>query len=475
MDNVNEHVVTVFPLNELGFAQRFKQRWQQHAYYAAKSWWIWTGKKFEQSNVLARQSGRETAEAIRHEIVPDAVYQTTDGKNCTAGDIQSFAEKCCKISSIKAMLQMAATFFELRVNPSLFNQSKDLLPCANGVIDLRTGELLEHDPKHLFTRVARASYDLNVTPTRFLEFLEQVTRGDKDLEAYLQNFFGYCLTGHCSEQVLLIFHGHGSNGKSTLLDVALDVMGDFGLTTPASTLIQGLKSPIRNDLARLHGARLISAIEVGQGQRFDEPIVKELTGEDKISARFLRRENFEFTPQGKIVIAANHLPGVNATDHAIRRRLKVVPFRACFKDAAVDKALKTKLRAEADGILAWMVEGAKTWYAGGLREPKAVTSATAAFFDAMDQVGEFLADRMSTTSGKNVSIAGLYEAYATWANENGEDPLSRFKLSGILLAKGFEKGKSNDVRTWKGLSLRTEPIAQALATPDATSEDNTQE
>jgi putative DNA primase/helicase len=470
MDNVN--IVTIFPLNELGFAQRFKQRWQDLALFAAKSWWVWTGQKFELSDVLARQLGRETAEAIHSEIVPDAVYQTTDGTNVTAGDILDFAENCCKISSIKAMLQMAATFPELRVTPSLFNQQKDLLPCANGVVDLRTSELREHEPKLLFTRVARASYDLNVTPTRFLEFLEQVSKGDHDLQAYLQTFFGYCLTGHCSEQVLLIFHGHGSNGKSTLLDIALDVMGDFGLTTPASTLVQGLKSPIRNDLARLHGARLISAIEVGQGQRFDEPIVKQLTGEDIISARFLRRENFEFTSQGKIVIAANHLPGVNATDHAIRRRLKVVPFRACFKDAAVDKALKTKLRAEADGILAWMVEGARLWYAEGLREPKAVTRATAAFMDAMDQVGEFLADTTSTHAGKNVSIAGLYEAYTTWANENGEDALAKGMLAQILQAKGFEKGKSNRVRTWKGLSLRTEPIPQALATRATTSEGN---
>lgn len=206
----------------------------------------------------------------------------------------------------------------------------------------------------------------------------------------MQKAVGYSLTGSTEEQCLFILHGTGANGKSTFLNTISTMLGDYARQTPTDALLVKRGDGLSNDVARLHGARLVSAVEVEGGRRLAEAQVKQLTGGDLIAARFLYQEFFEFRPAFKLFLGVNHTPVIQGTDHGIWRRIHLVPFTVTIAKEDQDKRLGEKLRAERSGILRWAVEGGLAWQAEGLEPPLVVSMATEEYRAEMAILARFL-------------------------------------------------------------------------------------
>jgi putative DNA primase/helicase len=262
---------------------------------------------------------------------------------------------------------------------------------------------------------------------------------------------------------VFILHGTGANGKSTFLETLSSLLGDYAMRTPTDTLLIKRTGAIPNDVARLKGARFVTAVEADEGHRMAESLVKQMTGGEKITARFLHREWFEFSPEFKIFLATNHKPVIAGTDHAIWRRIQLIPFNVTIPVEQQDKDLALKLRQEASGILAWAIQGTLEWQQGGLRPPEDVMSATKKYRDEMDSIAEFLDDICVEQINATVPVSNLYAAYSTWCETNGERTVAKRELGVKLLERGFGSRRgTGGQRFWIGLGLRAEPSQQEL-------------
>jgi putative DNA primase/helicase len=324
------------------------------------------------------------------------------------------------------------------VRPAELDAGPWRLNVQNGTLDLRSGALHPHDRADLITRLAAVDYDPDAPAPAWHAFLERILGGDPELIAFVQRALGYALTGDTREQVLFILHGSGANGKSTLLEAVGGVMGDYALVTMVDTLMVRYGSTVPNDVARLRGARLVVAVEPEEGQRLAEGRVKQLTGGDRIAARFLRQEFFEFRPEFKLFLATNHKPDVRGTDDAIWRRVRMVPFAVRIPEAEQDKTLRDKLAAEAAGILAWLVRGCLDWQRDGLGLAPAVRAATAGYRAEMDRLAGFLEECCILRPDAQVTVKALYEAHVAWCTANGEPPLAKRTLCLRLRERGLE-------------------------------------
>ena len=275
------------------------------------------------------------------------------------------------------------------MRPDALDTDPWLLNVENGTLDLRTGQLHRHRPDDLITKVAPVHYDPEAVCPTWDMFLKRIMAGDEALVHYLQKIFGYSLTGVAREQCIFLAYGGGANGKSTAITAVTSVIGAYAQHTPTETLLVKRNDGIPNDVARLHGARLVTAAEAECHRRLAEALVKQLTGGDKIAARFLHGEWFEFTPGFKVVLAVNHKPAIQGTDHAIWRRIRLIPFTVTIPAKEQNKTLSEKLHAGNAGILRWAVDGCLAWQQDGLDPPSAVSEATAAYRDEMDTVGAF--------------------------------------------------------------------------------------
>jgi putative DNA primase/helicase len=300
----------------------------------------------------------------------------------------------------------------------------------------------------------------------FDRFLEGVFDGHGPTIDFLQRLFGYCLTGDVREQILPVFHGVGSNGKSTLLTAIGDTLGtDFSAAAPPSLLIEKKTDSHPTELASLFGRRLVIAQETNAGARLAEDTIKKLTGTDIISARRMREDFWDFAPTHKVVLVTNHRPRVVGTDHAIWRRLVLVPFARKFwnpdnsetgpDDLKQDKTLAAKLAAERDGILAWMVRGCLDWQRGGLRIPDSVRAATAEYRTEQDTLGRFVASCCCINQGVKVKFSSLYDELEKWCNEGGDNLPSRRFVGTWLKESGYQE-RTNNGRWYLGIGLKAD-------------------
>ena len=337
----------------------------------------------------------------------------------------------------------------------------------NGTLDLRTGELRPHRREDLITKLAPVVYDHEARCPLFLAFLDRILAGNADLIAFVQRAVGYSLTGDVQERVLLILWGGGANGKSTLLETLRGMLGDYAMRTPTETLLVKREGAIPNDIARLKGARFVSASEADEGKRLAEAQIKEMTGGDTITARFMRAEFFDFRPEFKLWLATNHKPVIRGTDKAIWDRIRLVPFNVRIPEAEQDKGLGAKLRDELPGILAWAVEGCLAWQRDGLGIAKDVQAATASYRDEMDVVAAFITDVCTVAPGARVQSRVLYEKYKRWCEENGERAVSQKALGEKLRERGLEPRKgSGGARWWHGVEVAR--VARSGATSGIT-------
>jgi putative DNA primase/helicase len=354
---------------------------------------------------------------------------------------------------IRAMIELAKS--EVPTTPDELDSDPWLLNVLNGTIDLRTGELREHRREDLITKLAPVEYDPNATAPTWEAFLKRVLPGE-ELRAFVQRAAGYSATGDTSEQCIFIHHGPGANGKTTFQEAIAAALGDYAMRTPTETLLVKRTGGVPNDVARLKGARLVAASETEEGRRLAESLVKDLTGQDTISARFMWAEWFDFKPTHALHLSTNHKPEIRGTDPAIWRRIRLIPWAVTIPPNEQDKKLTEKLRGELPGILAWVVRGCSEWLRQGLKAPEEVRQATKAYRAEMDVLAAFLADCCVRGDDEEAFAGELWGAWKRWSEETGEQTGSQKRFGGRLAERGFLNHRDSKTgrKVWSGLSLR---------------------
>jgi len=349
---------------------------------------------------------------------------------------------------------MAVTDRQLDADPYL-------LGVENGVVDLRNGHHLANRPEMLITRYCDASYDEDAKCDRWIQFLDQIFQTDVETVESVQRLLGCTLLGLVRDEILVICYGHGSNGKSVFSNVVHKIMGGYAVTAPGSLLAS--RKPTdngpRNDIAALAGARYVSINETQAGDRLDEQVVKSLAGREPISARFLHQEFFEFLPSFTPWLRTNHKPIVTGEDDGIWRRLVLLRFGRTFSDAEQDPDLEAQLLAERDGILLWMIEGARKCLQGGLELSPRMKAELASYRGESDLLGEFLSDHTVSGPDYRVPQRTLYEEYRDWCHDSGVRALSKKSFTQRLAERSYPEGKSGNNRTYVGLTLSTPSLS----------------
>jgi putative DNA primase/helicase len=287
------------------------------------------------------------------------------------------------------------------------------------------------------------------------QFLLDIMRGDLQMVDYLQRLLGYTLTGDTSEQCFVMMYGIGANGKSTFINVVQYIMGDYAKTADFNTFLDLNRGAApRNDLAGMVGKRFVVASEGAEGKSLDESVLKQFCGSDTVTARQLHKEFFEFRPVAKIMLATNHKPVVKGTDEGIWRRMRLIPFLACFTMSNRDPKMEAKLKAEAPAILRWMVQGSQLWKTYGLGMPEAIRDATSQYRSSMDVFQTFLDERCTTERTARVNSQELYENYTNWCGTAGiRIPMKQAGFNQRLEERGFIRQKSGGRNLWTGLKL----------------------
>lgn len=354
---------------------------------------------------------------------------------------------------IRAMVELAKS--EVPVSPEELDSDPWVLNVLNGTINLRTGELREHRREDLITKLAPVEYEPDAAAPTWEAFLERVLPGD-ELRAFVQRAAGYSATGDTSEQCMFIHHGPGANGKSTFQETLAAALGDYAMRTPTETLLVKRSGGVPNDVARLKGARFVTASETEEGRRLAESLVKDLTGQDTISARFMWAEWFDFKPTHALHLSTNHKPEIRGTDPAIWRRIRLIPWAVTIPPAEQDRRLAEKLRGELPGVLAWIVRGCLEWQREGLLAPEEVRQATTAYRAEMDVLAAFLADCCVRDEDEEAFAGELWGAWKRWCEETGEQAGTQKRFGGRLAERGFLNHRDSRTgrKVWSGLSLR---------------------
>lgn len=349
------------------------------------------------------------------------------------------------------IINRARNFLPIAVDGDAWDRDPMLFAVANGVIDLKSGKLREGRPDDLITLHTNVSYSTDALCPRADRFFSEIFLDRADLIQFIDKALGYSLTGFTNEQCFFILHEEGSNGKSTFLNIVSHIIGDYARSTPSETLTTRKSSGPRNDVARLAGARFVSSVETSLGGEAAEELLKRITGDDVVVARFLNNEFFEFRPQFKIWMACNHQPVIKGSDVAIWRRIHNIPFDRHFAAHERDKDLLEKLKAESPGILARMVRGCLAWQNDRLEQPESVRKSTQAYQNASNPLTDFIDERCKLGSELTILKQDLYDSYVEYCGECRERPLTKRFFGIYLKAKGFAEDRGNQGRYWIGL------------------------
>jgi len=440
-------------LTDLGNARRFVRFCGADIRYVPplKRWLIWDGTRWqpdETQGVL--RMAKSAAIAIHAEVG----YELDDDTRRRA--IAKHANASESARSLEAMVRLAQSEATIPVLPAQLDADPWLLNVLNGTLDLRTGTRRPHLREDLITKIIPVAYEEAAPCPTWLHFLDRVLAGRAPLIGFVQRAIGYALTGRTTEHVIFILWGGGSNGKSTFTVALTRILGSYAATMDAGTLLarKGDGMAAKNDLATLAGVRFAAAMESDSGRRMAEALVKQITGGDHLKVRRLYADPFEIVPTFKIFFSTNHRPNIRGTDHAIWRRIRLIPFSVTIPDADQDHSLLDKLIAEAPGILAWAVQGCLVWQREGPGLPDEVREATFDYRQDMNLLSDFFTDCCVLDPMASVSAAELYEGYDAWAKKVGEKPMTKKALGDYLRAEGFEPSRSGGVRGWCGLRLR---------------------
>ncbi len=454
-----------YEFTDVGNAVRFYEKYKDKLMYVPETagWYEFQGNCWDLDTLknvvshaieVTRDMLREAAdiqrEAARHTEPRDVKAMIAD-----SNQLARHAYKSQSKASINAMIKLSEPM--LSVSRADLDTNDLLLAVRNGVINLCTSEFRNGRRDDMITQYANTDWTGGDAPhKRWDEFMEKVLP-DREIRHWMHKYVGYCLTGRCDEQIIVILQGDGANGKSVFAEVVKSVLGTYAKTVQFETFSSTNKSSTRNDLAGLDKTRLVIAQEGDSGTRLDEGLVKQLTGGDQVSARYLYREFFTYTPKYKIVLATNHRPQIIGTDHGIWRRIVLVPWTVTIPDDQQDSSLKFKLLQESSGILAWAVRGAQLWLQEGLKQkPNAVYVASQDYQDEQDLVGQWIKESCVFNEQAKTSSAVLYESYRIWSEMNGCLPLSKRTLGDRFRSRGLNQGRVDNGRGWCGIELKEE-------------------
>lgn len=494
--NAKEPVATVVGdvvvrLTDVGNSLRFKQLHQDKARYCAKMgvWFVWAGTHWQEDNtkradlmakevvrsIFAEADGdyEKSQELTKTQNETEATKAQNSGKQKRAWAFKSESSR-----GISAMLRLAES--ELPVTPDQLDAGKFVFNCANGTIDLCSMDFAPHRQSDLLTKLSAVTYDPVAACPDFEKALKSIfpedplvddAPGDLEMIAFIRRLFGYCLCGDTSEQIVAILHGDGSNGKSVLLETICAVLGPYASPAPEGLLLARRGEQHPTELADLFGKRLVHSVETGEGARLDEARVKKLTGGDKLKARKMREDFWEFDPTHKLLILTNHRPRIRGTDHAIWRRVLLIPFTAKFWDPDKDpkpgelrdqprfqkdkNLIANKFAHERSGILNWLLDGFRDWQQGGLLPPKSVQAAAEEYEKSEDLVGQWVEECCAIYGDPNAKTKSgeAYKRFLVWCEANGEHPRTSQKAftQRICAITGFEVDRSHGVRFLPGI------------------------
>jgi P4 family phage/plasmid primase-like protien len=427
---------------EFALADDFIAMYQTDLRYVAKfgKWQVWRGTGWKEDETvrvfdLARRICRLAA-ANKEKPVAKAI-----SKARTVAAVETLA---------RSYPSVAATVDQWDTDPMRFN-------VLSGTIDLTTGSVLPHDRLDYITKIAACNVAPVGTPHPiWSKFLARMTAGDADLISFLQRWMGYCLTGNINEHGFVFGHGGGANGKSTFITF-VNLFGDYATISNTDTFTESHNERHTTEIAKLRGARLVVAQEVEEGKQWNETRIKSVTGGDKLTARFMRQDDFEFYPQFKLFMMGNNKPTLRNVDEAMRRRLMLVPFIVTIPEAERDHDLANKLQAEWPAILRWAVDGCLQWQRIGLAPPEAVKIATNEYFAEQDTFSLWL-DEACVTGSQDMTerSADLYESWAAYLTKGGATRPSSKSFSTKMIARGFVKCTIGDEkhRGFKGVRLK---------------------
>ena len=429
------------PLSEEDLALRFSKQHRDDLRYTALwgRWSIWDGSRWKRDDTL------EVRNLIRA-LCRQASSGSGDGK------AKFQARKIASASTVAAIERLARADRCHAVAVDCWDADPWVLNTPAGIVDLRIGRLRPARQEDYCTKITAASPG-GACPL-WQEFLDRITARDIELQAFLQRMAGYALTGVTQEHALFFLYGPGANGKSVFIKTISGLMGEYARTAPIETFIASTNERHPTDLAGLMGARLVTASETEDGRRWAESKLKLLTGGDRISARFMRQDFFDFDPQFKLVIAGNHKPSLRSADEAMRRRLHLLPFTVTIPRAERDKKLTEKLRGEWDGILQWMIEGCLAWQRMSLNPPAVVAEATADYFAEEDALGRWIEERCVLGANHCGAVGQLFANWKQWCAQNDEDAGSSKQFSQNLEARGYTRQRAANARRFKGIALR---------------------
>jgi putative DNA primase/helicase len=407
---------------------RFVAKWGQ--------WFSWTGAHWRADDTLdAYDKVRATCREV--------------ALGCNKGRIATAIASAKTVASVerlaKADRRLAATVEQWDADPWLLNT-------PSGVVDLRAGRMRAHRADDYMTKITAAGPGGDCPA--FRAFLDRITGSDAELVAYHQRALGYALTGDIREHALFFGYGTGANGKSVELSTVAGIFNTYHRTAPIETFTASNTDRHPTDLAMLQGARLVTANETEEGRRWAESRIKQLTGGDPVSARFMRQDFFEFRPTFKLIIAGNHKPSLRTVDEAIRRRFHLIPFSVTIPADERDGELTEKLKEEWPGILAWLIKGCLEWQREGLRPPRAVLEATEAYLSAEDSLAAWVDERCDRAPQAWSSLSALFASWSDWAVKAGEVADSQKRFSQKLEARGFQLHKRNIGQGFYGLLIR---------------------
>ena len=414
--------------------------------YEFQRWYVWQGSHFawDVTGEVERRAKDTVTRMLR-----DAA---SVGDPNRRGALVKHALRSEGAGRIRAMLTLAQSEPTIAVRSDDLDADRALFNCESGTLETGTGTVREHRRADLITRLAPVRFDPEAACPIWDAFLERILP-EEDVRSFVRRAAGYSLTGLTVERVMFVLHGVGRNGKSTLLETLREVFGDYATVAPTELLLVRRQEGIPNDLARLRGARFVTAAETDDGRRLAEGVVKQLTGGDTITARFLHAEFFDFRPQFKVWFSTNHKPVIRGTDAGIWDRLRLIPFTVRIPDDEVDPDLPAKLRAEASGIFNWLLSGLADWLGKGLRPPAAVLAATEGYRQEMDVLGAFLDEACVEGPQLRATAKALYGAYARWCERTGETPENQRSFGMRLTERGFRRQKWGSGWTWYGVGL----------------------
>ena len=368
-----------------------------------------------------------------------------------------FAAYCESARGISNVLKVAGNLPPIANPGGRWDPNQWLLGTPDGIVDLRTGLMREGQPEDMITKSTGVRYDPRARCPRWERFLEEIFPGEPELVAYVQRVLGYALTGITTEQVWWLLVGSGANGKSTLINVASGVLGDYAFTIPFTAVVMArYRSSIPDDIAHLVGKRFVSASEAIEAAQLDDARIKALTGQDRLSARHLYGRFFEFEPVLKLFLSCNQPPSIGDDSFGFWRRLHVLPFNERFEGRNRDNSLLDTLKAEGPGILRWMVEGCRKWQQEGLSPPEIVLEAVEVLKEESDPLNEFLKERCEDVPNGTCKAGVLYEAYHEWAQSQGISPHDRLNTTmfGRRMGERYKKVHTRKGQVYIGIRFR---------------------